>query len=88
MASGLLSANALSLAYAASTLGGMDQDVRAISLAFVNSLANFAQIYGAYLFPSEDSPKYIMGFAVIASLSSVGVLIYVAAHILIRKYPI
>jgi hypothetical protein len=44
MASGLLAANALSLAYAASTLGSMDQDVRAISLAFVNFLANFAQI--------------------------------------------
>lgn len=88
MASGLLSSNALSLAYASSTLRSMNQDTRAVSLAFINTIANLSQIYGAYLFPSHDAPKYIMGFGVISGLCAIGVVIYSAAHIFIRKYPI
>jgi MFS family permease len=65
MAAGLWASNALALSYASSTLAPMQQDVRAISLALVNALGNLAQIYGAYLFPSIDAPKYLMGFEVI-----------------------
>jgi hypothetical protein len=65
MAAGLWASNGLALSYAASTFGPMPQEVRAVSLALVNALGNLAQIYGAYLFPSDDAPKYIMGFGVI-----------------------
>lgn len=88
MASGLLSANALSLAYSATTFASMPPETRGVSLAIVNGLAGIAQIYGAYLFPSEDSPKYLMGFAVISAIGALGVVVYVSAHVLIRKYPI
>lgn len=88
MASGGLSANALSLAYCASTFGPMPQETRAVSLAFVNTLANLSGIYGAYLWPSHDAPKYLMGFGVISGLCFVGAAIYTAGHILIRKYPL
>jgi hypothetical protein len=64
----------------------MPQETRAVSLALVNALGNLAQIYGAYLFPSTDAPKYLLGFGVISGMSALGVLIYVAAHILLRKY--
>lgn len=88
MASGLLTANASSLAYASSTLGAMRQEARAVSLAFINSLACLSGIYGAYLFPSKDAPKYLMGFGVVSGLGAVAVIIYAAAHVLFRKYPL
>jgi len=86
MASGLLSSNALSLAYSASTFAPMSQEARGVSLAFVNGVASLSQIYGAYLFPSQDSPKYLMGFGVISGLGAVGIAIYSLAHVFIRKY--
>ena len=88
MASGLSASNALSLAYASSTFGSMQQETRGVSLAFVNAVANLSQIYGAYLFPSQDAPKYLMGFGVISGLCAVGVVIYSAAHVLVRRYPL
>ena len=88
MASGLSSANALSLAYSSSTFGPMRPETRGVSIAFVNAIANLSQIYGAYLFPQEDAPKFLLGFGVISALSAVGAGIYVAAQVLIRRYPI
>lgn len=55
MTAGLWSTNALSLSFASSTFAHMSREVRAVSLAFVNAMGNLAQIYGAYLFPSEDA---------------------------------
>ncbi|KAF2770993.1 MFS general substrate transporter [Teratosphaeria nubilosa] len=68
MAAALWATNGLSLSYAASTFGAMPQEVRAVSLALVNALGNLAQIYGAYLFPSKDEPKYLLGFGVISGM--------------------
>ena len=45
---------------------------KGISLAIVNAMGNLAQIYGSYLFPSDDAPKYLMGF---------GVIIFIILHI-------
>jgi MFS family permease len=88
MASSLSASNALSLAYASSTFGPMQQETRAVSLAFVNAIANLSQIYGAYLFPSHDAPKYLKGFGVISGLCAVGAMIYITAHVLVRRYPL
>ncbi|PPJ55828.1 hypothetical protein CBER1_01610 [Cercospora berteroae] len=86
MAAGLWSTNAISLSYASSTFGPMPQEVRAVALAMVNALGNLAQIYGAYLFPSKDAPKYLLGFGVISGMCAFGVLTYALAHVLLRKY--
>jgi MFS family permease len=88
MAAGLWASNGLSLSYAASTFGPMQQEVRAVSLALVNAMGNLAQIYGAYIFPSNDAPKYLMGFGVISAMSAFGVAVYALAHVLLRRYPI
>ncbi|KAI1495998.1 major facilitator superfamily domain-containing protein [Biscogniauxia marginata] len=87
MASGLWSSNGLSLAYASSTFGSMPNEVRAIALAFVNAMGNLAQIYGAYLFPSSDEPKYLMGFGVISGLCLTGVISYLSLHVLLKRRP-
>lgn len=87
MATGLWSSNGLALSYAASTFGAMPQETRAVSLALVNALGNLAQIYGAYLFPTKDAPKYLLGFGVVAGMCVFGICVYITAHIVVRRYP-
>ncbi|BCS20356.1 uncharacterized protein APUU_20788A [Aspergillus puulaauensis] len=84
MAMGLWASNGLSLAYASTSFGDMPREVRAISLALVNAMGNLAQIYGAYLFPDDDKPKYLMGFGVISGLCFTGVLSYLALQIFLK----
>jgi hypothetical protein len=86
MAAALWSTNGLSLSYMSSTFGAMPQETRAVSLALVNALGNLAQIYGAYLFPSDDAPKYLLGFGVISGMCAFGVLVYAVAHVVLRKH--
>lgn len=38
-----------------------------------------------YLFPSKDSPKYIMGFSVISSMLAVGVSVFLFMHFWFRR---
>ncbi|KAM5341782.1 hypothetical protein ACJ41O_014813 [Fusarium nematophilum] len=85
MAAALWASNGLSLSYASATFGAMPTETRAISLAFVNAMGNLAQIYGAYLFPSEDKPKYLKGFGVISGLCFTGAVSYIALHILLKR---
>ena len=40
----------------------MQQETWAASSVFINSVDDLAQIYGAYIFPSLDAPKYILVF--------------------------
>jgi hypothetical protein len=80
-------ANCPALSYASVSMGPLDPETRAISLAFVNALGNLAQIYGAYLFPAQDAPKYLRGFGAYAGLLAVGAGIYVAAFFLFRRSP-
>jgi len=88
MAAGLWATNAVSLSYASSTFGAMPNEVRAISLAFVNAMGNLSQIYGAYLFPSTDAPKYLMGLGVISGMCALGVVTYAGLHVALRRWPL
>jgi hypothetical protein len=63
----------------------MPNETHALSLAFVNAMGNLAQIYGAYLFPAADKPKYLKGFSVISRLCFTGAISYIALHILLRR---
>lgn len=85
MAAGLWSTNALSLSFASSTFANMSREARAVSLAFVNAMGNLAQIYGAYLFPSEEAPRYIMGFSVVSAMCAFGVGVYGGLYLVARK---
>lgn len=85
MAAGLWASNAVSLSFASSTFGSMDAEVRAIALALMNAFGNLAQIYGAYLFPSGDAPKYLMGFGVISGMLGFGVCVYITTHVVARR---
>ncbi|KAL1854959.1 hypothetical protein VTK73DRAFT_8632 [Phialemonium thermophilum] len=85
MASGLWASNGLALSYASSSFVYMPAEVKAIALALVNAMGNLAQIYGAYLFPSDDAPKYLMGFGVISGLCFTGMAAYLALHFVVPR---
>ncbi|CAG8053235.1 unnamed protein product [Penicillium salamii] len=85
IAAGLWSTNGGTLAYASSAFAGMHPQARGVSLAMVNALGNLAQIYGSYLFPEDDSPKYIMGFSVISAMLAVGVAVFLFLQIWLRR---
>ncbi|KAL4808001.1 major facilitator superfamily domain-containing protein [Aspergillus unguis] len=85
LAAGLWATNAGTLAYASSAFAGMHPQARGVALAMVNALGNLAQIYGSYLFPEDDSPKYIMGFSVISAMLAVGVITFLFLHLWYRR---
>ncbi|EPS35334.1 hypothetical protein H072_11281 [Dactylellina haptotyla CBS 200.50] len=85
MAAGLWTANGCGLSYGGSTFGSMEPEARAIALAFMNGMGNLASIYGAYLYPSSDAPKYIMGFSVTTAMCFTGVVAYASAHFLMLR---
>ncbi|KAL5113336.1 hypothetical protein ACEQ8H_008799 [Pleosporales sp. CAS-2024a] len=85
MAAGLWASNAVALSFASATFGSMEPEVRAIALALVNAMGNLAQIYGAYLFPADDKPKYLMGFGVISAMLGVGIVVYIFMHVALRR---
>ncbi|KAI4169412.1 MAG: hypothetical protein LQ343_005716 [Gyalolechia ehrenbergii] len=85
MTAGLWSTNALSLSFASSTFAHMSREARAVSLAFVNAMGNLAQIYGAYLFPSQDAPRYIMGFSVVSAMCAFGIGVYGVLYVFERR---
>ncbi|KAJ5377125.1 uncharacterized protein N7496_004534 [Penicillium cataractarum] len=85
MAAGLWATNAGTLAFASSAFAGMHPQARGVSLALVNALGNLAQIYGSYLFPDSDRPKYIKGFSVISAMLVVGIIVFSGLHIWFRR---
>jgi len=61
---------------------------RAVAIALVNALGNSASIYGVFLWPSSDAPRYRPGFAVTTVwMALIGVIAPVLAW-LVKKYPI
>ncbi|EWG47546.1 hypothetical protein FVEG_16154 [Fusarium verticillioides 7600] len=84
MAAALWASSGLSLSYASTTFGSMPNETRAISLAFVNAMGNPAQIYGAYLFPASEKPKYLKGYGVIRGLCFTGAVSYILLHIFLE----
>lgn len=87
MASGLWVSNAGALTYASASFAMVNKEVKGITLAFINAMGNLAQIYGSYLFPDHDSPKYVMGFGVISGMCFTGVASYFVLHFMLKRYP-
>lgn len=85
--SAIWTANPLALSYASVSMGPLHPETRAISLAIVNGMGNLAQIYGSYLFPDRDAPKYLTGFGTYAGLLAFGAGVYAVAFVLFRRSP-
>ncbi|BEI84584.1 hypothetical protein CcaverHIS002_0411880 [Cutaneotrichosporon cavernicola] len=60
---------------------------RAVAIALVNAMGNSASIYGVFLWPKSDAPRYIPGWsATTIFMALIGVLAVVFT-LLLRKYP-
>ncbi|ORY26022.1 MFS transporter [Naematelia encephala] len=67
---------------------GFPAEKRAVAIALVNGLGNSASIYGVFLWPSKDAPRYIPGFsATTVWVALVAILAQVMAY-LVNKYPV
>ncbi|KAL6247440.1 hypothetical protein RBB50_005786 [Rhinocladiella similis] len=40
---------------------------RAVSVPVINGFGNLASVYGSFIWPSHDAPRYIMGFAIMTT---------------------
>ncbi|KAL2700975.1 hypothetical protein AAEP93_007794 [Penicillium crustosum] len=83
----LWTGNALALSFATTALASVTRHVRAIMLAWMTSVAALAQLYGATLFPMEDSPRYVVGFSIFGTTFAIGAICYGLADILFKLYP-
>lgn len=72
---GVYAVNSCILGWVSATLGQTMQK-KAISLGFVNIIANASYIYTPYLFPKSHDPGYVMGMGVEAGFTA-GVIICV-----------
>ncbi|RSL52321.1 hypothetical protein CEP51_015073 [Fusarium floridanum] len=80
-------ANPIAESFASSSMASIKPEVRAVSLAFINSMANLAQIYGSYLMPSWDAPRHAIGFGTFAGLLFTGGCIYASAMVVLMRRP-
>ncbi|WWC65223.1 uncharacterized protein I303_107837 [Kwoniella dejecticola CBS 10117] len=67
---------------------GHPAEKRAVAIALTNALGNSASIYGVFLWPKTDAPRYIPGFSattIFMALIAVGAQVM---HYLVKKYPV
>lgn len=72
-ASGVYAVNACILGWVSATLGQTMQK-KAISLSFVNIVANASYIYTPYLYPKSDGPSYTMAMGTEAGFAGATIL--------------
>ncbi|KAK0652827.1 major facilitator superfamily domain-containing protein [Cercophora newfieldiana] len=85
MATAIFSTIPLGAAFAASTLRDMPPEARAVAVGLTGIGAQLGNIYGAYLFPVEAAPKYLVGFGVMAGTQGVAAVLFLIAFILLRR---
>ncbi|KAG9252442.1 MFS transporter [Emericellopsis atlantica] len=73
LASGAYSVNSVIIGWASSTLS-QTKEKKAVVLAMTNVGGQIGYIYGAYLWPKSDDPRYVIGFSASAAfaLASIG----------------
>ncbi|KAI1860373.1 uncharacterized protein JN550_011525 [Neoarthrinium moseri] len=70
---GAYSVNSAIVGWIATTLS-QSQEKKAVALAMTNVSAQIAQVYGAYLWPKTDGPRYVIGFSASAAFSLMSIL--------------
>jgi len=60
---------------------------RAVVIAFINCMGSISSIYGGYLWPSTDAPKYTKGFATVSTFLGVGTILACSLPLIFRYLP-
>ena len=66
---------------------GYPAEKRAVAIALINAIGNGSSIYGSFLWPSRDSPRYLIGFGTTTAwmgMLSVGTVLFA---FLFKKFP-
>ena len=77
-------ANAVTLAWVQKTLM-RPRIKRAASVSFVNAFGNIAQVFTAYLYPSESAPRYVMAFAANLAFAAVCIIVTVGLRVYLTQ---
>ncbi|KAK9375589.1 major facilitator superfamily domain-containing protein [Lipomyces chichibuensis] len=67
---------------------GHPAEKRAVAIGLVNALGNTASIYGVFLWPSKDAPRYIPGFSATTIWMGCICIVAVIAGYLFKKNPL
>ncbi|WWC72620.1 uncharacterized protein I206_106582 [Kwoniella pini CBS 10737] len=67
---------------------GHPAEKRAVSIAITNALGNSASIYGVFLWPSTDAPRYIPGFSATTVFMALIAIGAPTMAWLVKKYPV
>ncbi|KAK6064274.1 major facilitator superfamily transporter [Seiridium cupressi] len=70
---GAYSVNSAIVGWIATTLS-QSREKKAVALAMTNVSAQIAQVYGAYLWPKTDGPRYVIGFSTSAAFSVLSII--------------
>ncbi|KFY63372.1 hypothetical protein V496_04001 [Pseudogymnoascus sp. VKM F-4515 (FW-2607)] len=81
---GVYACHSIILGWAAITCG-QTREKKAVSLAVVNTFATLSQIWTAYVWPKEDSPRYTIGMSTSAAVSFAAVLLAWLMRFMLRK---
>lgn len=84
--SGLYSTLPLILSWGSEVIG-LPAEKRAVVIAMVNCIGNLSAIYGSQLWPSEDGPRYVKGFAAVAAFAGFSALLSAAGPLIFRWLP-
>ncbi|KAK9343104.1 hypothetical protein V1522DRAFT_251206 [Lipomyces starkeyi] len=87
IAAGIWTALPLILAWTSGTVS-LPAEKRAIVLALVNAFGNLSSVYGSRIWPSWDSPKYTIGFAVTAAFLGGAAVIALLIPVFLRYCPV
>ncbi|WVR08625.1 hypothetical protein IAU60_005680 [Kwoniella sp. DSM 27419] len=66
---------------------GAPAEKRAVAIALVNALGNSASIYGVFLWPKTDAPRYIPGFSATTVFLAIIAVLAQVMFFLLKKYP-
>lgn len=66
---------------------GAPAEKRAVAIALVNALGNSASIYGVFLWPATDAPRYIPGFSATTVWVFLIAVVSQVALYFFNKYP-
>jgi hypothetical protein len=66
-------------------LGNLAQIYGSVSVPLCFFVPLNAKQHSQYLFPEDDSPKYIMGFGVISAMLALGVVVFIFLHVWFRR---
>ncbi|CAI7653605.1 unnamed protein product [Penicillium glandicola] len=71
----------------ASELMSLPSEKRAVVIGMVNCFGSISSIYGSYLWPSSDAPRYLPGFITVSTFMGFGIVLGSTMPLIFRHLP-